>query len=358
MNRRSRRVVVVGGGPAGSACALGLRLGGVREVTVLERSAVLVDKACAGGLSPRAVGVLDRLGLTADLAPKAVAIRGARLVAPGGTERLLEGGVSAFVVRRAVFDGHLVDEAVRAGARVERGVAVDRILREAGAVRGVGAEGATWEADAVVLASGAHSRLTWDPRPRSRLDGVVARWAGVELEPGILHIVFDRRTLPSYAWLFPEPGGTVNAGLCCGHGAARGSITALLEELVDEHFPMLRGAERVGRPRGHPILYSKAARYLVAPGLLVVGEAGRLTDGFTGEGIWHALRSGLEAADALARGEPRRYELRARLLFDPVLRAADLMTRFASSRAFEVATRLATSRSAQRGLSRLIAGFG
>ena len=58
----SADVLVVGGGPAGSATALLLSAAGHR-VTLVDRAAFPRDKACSEYMSPEAVRILDRFGV-------------------------------------------------------------------------------------------------------------------------------------------------------------------------------------------------------------------------------------------------------------------------------------------------------
>ena len=55
-------VLVVGGGPAGSAAGFWLAKAG-HDVCVLERKAFPRDKTCGDGLTPRAVRQLRDMGL-------------------------------------------------------------------------------------------------------------------------------------------------------------------------------------------------------------------------------------------------------------------------------------------------------
>jgi flavin-dependent dehydrogenase len=308
---------------------------GVREVEILERRTAMTDKPCAGGLSPRALGVLHRLGLDRAPIDDASRIRGARVVGPHGRELMLRiPGKVAAVMRRSAFDGLLLATAEKEGAAVSWGVAVDRLIERNGEVVGVGAGEVEREADVVVVATGARAGLCWDPRPREKVDAVIARYQGYTGPADILHFAFRKETIPHYAWVFPEPGGGANVGLAVEPDRDRAALTDVLDSIVPECFPMLAGAERIGRVRGHPIVYSATARHLVRPGVVCVGEAARLTDAFTGEGIWHALRSGIEAGKAIAAGDLGLYDRRARAVFDPALVMGEATRRMAASPAF------------------------
>ncbi|HEY1214202.1 MAG TPA: FAD-dependent monooxygenase [Bryobacteraceae bacterium] len=58
----ARQVCIVGGGPAGLAAAIALRLEGI-AVTVAESAHPPVDKACGEGLMPDSVEALETLGI-------------------------------------------------------------------------------------------------------------------------------------------------------------------------------------------------------------------------------------------------------------------------------------------------------
>jgi menaquinone-9 beta-reductase len=333
--RAIKRVIVVGAGPAGAACATTLKRLGVPEVEILERRREMNDKPCAGGLSPRALEVLGRFGLDSKIQQGAVPIRGARLVGPDGRDLMLRiPGKVAVVMRRTLFDSMLLDWAEKLGVVVSWGVAIDRLIRRDGVVVGAGAGPVEREADAVVIATGAREGLVEDPRPRQKVDAVIARYEGYKGPPDVLHFAFNTRTLPHYAWIFPEPNGGANVGLAQEPGRDRPPLHETLEAIIAECFPQLEGAHQVGRVRGHPIVYSATARHLVEPGVVRVGEAARLTDAFTGEGIWHALRSGVEAGKAIAEGDLKAYERRARLVFDPPLLMGEATRRLGASKAF------------------------
>ncbi|MGH7370748.1 MAG: NAD(P)/FAD-dependent oxidoreductase, partial [Candidatus Methylomirabilales bacterium] len=83
--RQPTDVLVVGGGPAGSAVAILLARAGLK-VCLLEKSHFPREKPCGEYVSPGCLSILDRLGLLSALeALGPQSIRGMRIVAPGGT---------------------------------------------------------------------------------------------------------------------------------------------------------------------------------------------------------------------------------------------------------------------------------
>ena len=117
-------VVVVGGGPAGSAAAVTLARGG-RSVLVVDKAHFPRDKCCGDGLTTMALRLGKRLGLDpktlADWQPVGAAVvhspsgRTVRFPLPSGN------GSYAAVVPRTSYDAALLDLARSAGADVQEG---------------------------------------------------------------------------------------------------------------------------------------------------------------------------------------------------------------------------------------------
>jgi flavin-dependent dehydrogenase len=137
-------VVVVGAGPAGSIAAAILAHRGW-DVLLADRAAFPRDKACEDGLTPRAISVLDRLGLLSTLrAGGHQVVGGARLFAPNGTEWRLrfadyDLGLPplGLVVTRSELDHLLCQHAVARGARFLAGFRVTGPIHCGKAVTGV-----------------------------------------------------------------------------------------------------------------------------------------------------------------------------------------------------------------------------
>ena len=137
--REETDVLVVGAGPAGSASAAWLARLGI-DVLLTDAAVFPRDKTCGDGLTPRAIGELERLGLGDWLRAHTVN-HGLRahgfgqtllLPWPGGT---LPNWGSA--VARTELDDHLRTTAIKAGARAIDGIRAVDVRRDGGRVTSV-----------------------------------------------------------------------------------------------------------------------------------------------------------------------------------------------------------------------------
>ncbi len=299
-------VLVVGGGPAGSATAIHLARGGA-HVVLAERATYPRDKPCGGGLTGRALrsapcevdpvveDVVDRFELRLRY--------GARFERGAGRPLIL-------MTQRRRLDAYLAEQAAHAGADVREGARVEQVRAlDAGVAARVGASEVV--ADVLVGADGAN--------------GVVARAVGlgrgivrgVALEGNVPWGALDERryrgravvelgVVPGgYGWVFPK-GDHANLGVG-GWGregprlrdhlarlaAAHGLDPAALRELKGHRLPM--------RPLGTP---PAAGR------VLLVGDAAGLVDPLSGDGIYEAFVSARLAAEAILTGRLEEYAQR------------------------------------------------
>lgn len=332
-------VIVVGGGPAGSATALRLARAG-HAVTLLERAQYPRPKPCAEYMSPGVLRELCPLGVAEAVEHAAKSrLYGFTLYAAAGRftgrfGRAADGGPRYGVgLPRAVLDEILARAAQAAGVTLREGVRVTDLLREGERVTGVRAlaDGRVEElrAPLVVGADGVRSvvgrRLgALAPRVGMERIALVAHLSGISGlgDTGEMHI-----GPAGYCGVAPLGEGVANVAMVQRNAASRlRGRTELFfwEELAK--LPALSG--RLAEARiVRPILAigptSYAARFYSADGALLVGDAGGYYDPFTGQGVHRALVSArLGAAiadDALRAGDLSRQRLRA---YDGVRRAA------------------------------------
>ncbi|MBX6343253.1 MAG: NAD(P)/FAD-dependent oxidoreductase, partial [Thermomicrobiaceae bacterium] len=296
-------VIVVGGGPAGSATATHLARRGY-DVLLLDRAAFPREKPCGEYLSPGVIDALARLGaLDAVRAASPAWPEGMLIVAPRASFALRypdgAGPRRALGVPRVVLDRLLLDHARAAGARVRERARVTGVVREGGRVVGVqvrvGQETVTLRSRFVVGADGVHSTVSRAlgldlPTRWPRRLGLVARYEGASLGP-TAEMHASRR---AYCGIAPVGPDLVCVGLVVPLGdKPEGERTADYFERRIRALPgaarALADARRVTPIRGvGPI--ARRVRRVSGPGFLLVGDAAGFLDPFTGEGVFRALR--------------------------------------------------------------------
>lgn len=309
-------VLVVGGGPGGSALATLLARTGL-TVTLAERAAFPRDKACSEYLSPEALRVLDRLGALDDLAPQGAPLHGTTVFAPRGAR--LDGAFAAaghqpfrptgLSVARRILDARLAAGAVAAGATLLERHTVEDLLYDRGAVAGAvvrDASGArrSIRARVTVGADGLRSivarRLGTRRHSHPRRVGFVAHVAHV---PGLRGSAEMHVGAAGYAGLNDIGGGIANVALVVPAARARaaaGRAAPFFFEAL-ETFPGVRGRVRPGDLARRVLVsgpFAARASRVTADGALLLGDAADFFDPFTGEGICAALR-GAELAAAV-----------------------------------------------------------
>ncbi len=308
-------LVIVGGGPAGSAAAITAARSGL-SVLLVDRATFPRDKCCGDGLTALALRLGEGLGLDPLLILGWQTVEDLVIHQPGGRSTrypLPRGdGLYAAVVPRMQYDAALLDLARSAGADVRDGHGLTGINVD-GDVATLEVEGlGTIRATTVVAADG-----MWSPTRKLlglASSGYRGEWqafrqyvADVGPAAADLHVWFEPDLLPGYAWSFPLPGGRANVGfgVLRGGQVAVGDTGRIWDGLMDR--PAIRAvlgdnARPEGRRSAWPIPARVDAAVLDHGPVLFVGDAASASDALTGEGIGQALQTGILAAEAARAG--------------------------------------------------------
>ena len=317
-------VVIVGGGPAGSAAGRTLAGSGMRAL-IVEKTRHPRPKPCGGLLSGRSLGAIDAVfGAEVRARVSLAETHGCRMFLRDRLIGEVTDGPQLALTQREVLDETLFRAAASAGCDAREGVAVAGVRPARGEV--VLASGEALHARVIVVANGASGLVARRGRRRAGF-GLVAE-APVDLlaeDSPLPRIHFG--LLPwGYGWMFPR-GDTVNIGV--GAMLCRGTdFRGALRDLVA--MTCRPGAWERMKPRGHRLPYGGTLAHPGRANVLNAGDAAGFVEPLTGEGIAFALDSGrlsAEAAlEALATGHParagRRYNKLARRHILPHLRAA------------------------------------
>jgi geranylgeranyl reductase family protein len=282
-------VLIVGGGPAGSATAHHLAAAGV-SVLLADRATFPRDKPCGGGLTTRAF-----LQCPVDPTPvveEEVDIVELRFRYHDSVERRAHAPVIRMTQRRRL-DSFLLDAAREAGASVQESARV-----ELGAEIRVGGERV--EADVVVGADGSNGisarafGLGNDIVRGVALEGNVA-YGRVARERYARRAVIELADIPGgYGWVFPK-GDHVNVGV----GAWEKEGPRLRDHLrrVCEAHGLT--PDELTDIRGHRLPLRLSATRIASERALLVGDAAGLIDPVSGDGMYECFVSARLASSAI-----------------------------------------------------------
>ena len=299
-------VAIVGGGPAGSSCAAFCARGGLRTL-VLERERFPREKVCGDCLNPSCWPVLQRLSLAQrvrDLPHSK--LDSVEFIAIGGRNVIVDlptGDDCELSVKRSLFDALLLKHARELGAHVREETTVTALAHDENwKIKTAGGE--NFSARILIGADGRNSTVArlcnlLPPPARER----VALQAHIALPQN-----FGRRVVLQF---LPEgysgqaPVNETELNLCL---VGTPPTISRLRKWAEGHFEITANQSwRTITP------LTRSPVPCAHENVLFIGDAARVVEPFTGEGIYYAMQSGELAAIAISkimRGEDQQATLR------------------------------------------------
>ena len=325
-------VVVIGGGPSGATAATLIAQQG-HAVQLLEREH-FPRYHIGESLIPETFWVLERLGMLDKL-------RGSRFVNKHSVQFVSDQGrlsepfyfadhkphesSRTWQVLRQEFDMMMLDNAREHGVDVHEGVRVLEVLFEQGravGVRAVDEAGAVREIRCRVVVDAAgqscviQDRLglrEWDPVLKKA--AIWTYWKGATRDRGRdegATMVMQTEGKTGWFWYIPLHDDVLSVGVVAPYDYLfTGRASKDLEKIYFEEVekcpgvkPRIGAAERVSPFRAAKE-YSYRSREVAGDGWVLVGDAFGFLDPLYSSGILLALKSGADAADAIAEGLSR-----------------------------------------------------
>lgn len=278
-------VVVVGAGPAGTACARACAESGLSVLCIEEHATIGHPVQCAGLLS-RAAFEECRVSRR----PVMNEVTGARVFSGLGSELAFDAGkTKALVVDRGMLDREMAEAAAHAGAEFR--VKTAFFQRRPGCIVTRGISGREEFPFRLLIAAdgprGTVARALRMARPPSYLAGIQAE---------VMHRM-DRRFVelhPAaspdfFGWIIPSAPGCARVGLC-GFRDVRERFSAFIEPFGTNCVHLVTGTIPIGtmpRTYGHQTLF--------------IGDAAGFAKPTSGGGVYTGVRSARHAADVALR---------------------------------------------------------
>jgi geranylgeranyl reductase family protein len=315
---KSPPILVVGGGPAGSAAAYWLARDG-HDVTLVEKKEYPRDKTCGDALTPRAIRQLQDMEFDFEIAPFH-RITGLRSYA--GDDLVIElpwpehsrfpnwGGM----IRRSDLDGQVATLAEKQGVRIMEKTSATPVIED-GVLTSVAldhnGQTETVTPDVTVIADGSMNRFGRDLGTARRRDyplGMAVRgyYSSPRSTDPYLESQLDLRdssgaTMPGYGWVFPLGDGTVNVGVGLLSTFKRWkqvNTTHMMRDYVaiaPDYWELSEEA-KLTNPVGGKLTMSFSKAPLVGSNWLTIGDAAGAINPWNGEGISYAYETGRIAA--------------------------------------------------------------
>ena len=289
-------VAVIGGGPAGSTCAAFCAAAGLR-VALIEREKFPREKVCGDCINPACFPVLQQLGFTTEIEswPHSV-VDAVDFITIGGRvvrANFPTDGAKMLTIKRSVLDDRLLNRARELGANIQEEATVVTLHKTRDRDWKIDIVRDTFLARVLVGADGRNSTVArlrnLLPRPERER---IALQAHVPLPADFGNRIVLQFLPEGYSGQAPVNDHELNLCLV-GTAPTIGYLRAWAEDQFklprDQSWRTITPLTRAPITSAHN------------DNLFFIGDAARVVEPFTGEGIYYALRSAELAAAAIVK---------------------------------------------------------
>jgi digeranylgeranylglycerophospholipid reductase len=301
-------VIIVGAGPSGSGAAVAAAKAGAKVLVLEKRQEIGAPKRCGEGLG---ISTMKRMGIEKHDSWVRRKIIGFTAYAPDGrfVRHDYKDGPEGYVIERKIFDKHLAEKAVKAGAKVMSRVEVTGLLKENGKVCGVEAriddKKESIKAKIVIAADGVESKTARQAGIDTTLklsdatSGAQFEMANIDIDPDRIEMYFGGQIAPGgYVWIFPKGEHVANVGIGVRKPYAKKKAIEYLREFVDKRPELRKGSVLEVNSGGVPV--GGLMKDMVTDNFMVVGDAAHHVNPIHGGGIGEAWVGGMVAGEVAA----------------------------------------------------------
>jgi geranylgeranyl reductase family protein len=316
-------LLIAGAGPAGCTLALNLAPKGYR-IGIIEKDVFPRHKICGDALSGKVLSVMKRIpgSVYEDflLNVEKIPSWGIRFIAPNHHEievpfllaRQESQPAPGYVCKRNDFDNFMFNRlSDYPNIQFFGGERLMQVTTHPEFIHAI-TPNHEFRGKVIAGADGVHStvqKYLQDSKVNKKhfcvgIRGYYENVTGLHPE-NFIELVFLKKLLPGYFWIFPSTGGLVNVGLGVMQNRIserRENLKQLLDDIIhNDPFiaPRFNKAKLVHKHEAHALPLGTNHINRSGNRYILLGDAGFLVDPFSGEGIGNAMASGEIAAAVL-----------------------------------------------------------
>jgi digeranylgeranylglycerophospholipid reductase len=306
-------VLVIGGGPAGSAAAMTAAKAGLSALIVEKRAEIGCPKRCGEGLSMHG---MERMELKKDDSWAIRHITGTTAYAPNGRsvnvpfDPSISDDYSGWIIERKMFDKMLADRAANSGAKILTKTEAVSLLKEDGKVCGARLDfnGEQWDVKAkvIIAADGVESKIAREAGidVKARLTDFISaaqfEMSNIDIDPDSIELYFGTEAAPGgYVWIFPKGEHRANVGIGVRKPWAKKRAIEYLKDFINSRPDLKKGSIIEVNAGGVPV--GGFLDDMVTDNFMIVGDAAHQVNPIHGGGIAESFIGGRMAAEVAAK---------------------------------------------------------